>query len=187
MFSPARGTCGTTPSMGDGKALESPRFGTHRAHLHTQTVFPCVRGSPGRPVPFLSVSPLCARTPSTRDRITRAARVRAPSAENRSDVQKVSFSRHSSCLLYHRHATHIRASAFTFTLANTIAPYTRRTLRVCVFTRSLSRIHGATELRILHVNFPCLPSFVSSIVPEYYNPESEPQEPGHRKQKPGPA
>ena len=54
--------------------------------------FPCVRGSPGRPVPFLSVSPLCARTPSTRHRITRAARVRAPSAENRSYVQKFSVS-----------------------------------------------------------------------------------------------
>ena len=53
--------------------------------------FPSVRESPGRPVPLISVFPLVARTQSTSHRVSRVARVRNPSAENRSHVQKLPF------------------------------------------------------------------------------------------------
>ena len=162
----------------------SPPSGTHSAYLHTHR-FPCARSSPGRPVPLVSVSPLAARTPRTRHRIIRVARVRAPSAENRSSVQKHPVSRSSSCVLYPRHTTHIRAPAFSFTPAITIAPYRSRTLRVCVFLITISRDHGALELGTRYLISSSLLISVSSIILEYDNPRSEPQEPWHRRQKPG--
>ena len=159
---------------------------TERTPTHTPR-FSRVRESPGRPVPPFRVFPLVARTPSTRHRITRVARVRNPSAENRSHIQKFYFPRSSSCVLYPRHTAHIHATVFSFTLAKTIAPYTFVRFLCCVFSNSPFRFHGATKLRTLHLNFPDLLSFVSSINWKYDNPESEPQEPGHRRQKPGPA
>ena len=107
-----------------------------------------------------------------------------PSAENRAHIQKFSFPRSSSCVLYPRHTSHIRASAFPFTLAKTIAPYQIVHYCVCVFPNSPVRFHGATELRTLHLNFPDLLSFVSAINWEYDNPESEPkkQDTGDRNQ-----
>ena len=99
--------------------------------------FPCVRGSPGRPVPFLSVSPLCARTPSTRHRITRAARVRAPSAENRSYVQKFSVSP-SSCVPPMFPHTHVLP--FSLFALQTDSPYTCVRRRCASFRFPFPRI-----------------------------------------------
>ena len=143
------------------KRFSDPRpLDTQRTPTHTHRL-PGVRKSPGRSV-----------LPSTRHRITLAARVRKQSDENRSHVQKFSFSGPSSCVLYPRHTTHIRASAFPFTPAITIARYHFVHFSCCVFSISPFRIHGATELRTLHLNFPDLLSFVSSIIREYDNPES---------------
>ena len=110
-------------------SLRPPPPGTHSAHLHTHR-FPCVRNPPGRHALIFSVFPLADRTPTTRLRITRVARIRAPSAENRSDVQKSPFfpffflcSVHQT---YHTHA----CARFLFLLGNTIAPYRTWTLRV---------------------------------------------------------
>ena len=59
-------------------------------HTPTDTPrFPSAQKSPGRPFPSFTVFPLVARTPSTRRRITWAARVRKPSAENRLHIQKL--------------------------------------------------------------------------------------------------
>ena len=92
-------------------ALGSPPCG-HRAHTYPHTPFSQRPGITWTfPLPF-PVFPLVARTPSTRRRITRTARVRKPSAENRSHIQKSPFSRSSSCVAYPRHPTHIRAFAF---------------------------------------------------------------------------
>ena len=71
---------------------------------------------------------------------------------------------------------------FLFTSATQLPRTHDRTLVFASF-----RIHGATEFRAPHLNYPDLLSFVSSILLECDNPESEPQEPGHRRQKPGPA
>ena len=142
------------------KRPSGPRLrNAQRTPRHTHR-FPGVRESPRRPVSLLSVSPLVARTTSTSRRITRAARVRKPSAENRSDGQKLSFPRSSSCVLYPRHTTHIRASAFSFPPAITIAPYHLEHFEFCVFPRSISRVDGATELGTLHLTSG-LTSFVS--------------------------
>ena len=100
-----------------GTAPGSQTSGT-TAHTYTNTVPTCVRSPPGRRALLLSVSTLAARNPSTRHRITRVARVLAPSAENRSDVQTFSFSRSSLWVLFPRHTTHIHAPAFYSSPAN---------------------------------------------------------------------
>ena len=120
---------------------------TERTPTHTYR-FPRAQEPPGRHPLTFPVFHLVARTPSTRRRITRAARVRKPSAENRSHIQKFSFPRSSSCVAYPRHTTHIRA------FSKTIATYRSYTSCVCVFSISPFRVHGATELRTLHLNFP---------------------------------
>ena len=124
--------------------------------------FPCVRGSPGRPVPFLSVSNLCARTPSTRHRITLAARVRAPSAENRSYVQKFSVSP-SSCVPPMFPHTHVLQ--FSLFALQTDSPYTCVRRRLCVFSISLSQDNGASELVTLRPASSDLFQFVSPNLP----------------------
>ena len=93
-------------------ALESPPCG-HIAHTYTHTPrFSRVRESPRWSVPPFPVFPLVARIPSTRHRITRVARVRKPSAENRSHIQNLSVFSLSTCVGYPQHTTHIRAFAF---------------------------------------------------------------------------
>ena len=61
------------------------------------------------------------------------------------------------------------------------------TLVFASFRTSLSDFMVQQNSVSLRLNFQDLLSFVSSINWEYDNPESEPQEPGHRRQKPGPA
>ena len=119
-----RGWTGELRNCGTGsytmKRPSGPRpADTERTPTHTHH-FPSAQESPGRPsLPFPGF-PLWQPNPSTRRRITRAARVRKPSAGNGSNVQKFPFSRSSSCVLYPRHTTHIRASAFHFSPAITI-------------------------------------------------------------------
>ena len=99
---------------------------------------------------------------------------------------KAPFSRSSSCVLYPRHTTHIRAPAFSFTLATTIAHTDRTHFKLRLFDFPFPNTwcnrtpHPASEL----LGFAL---FSFSILPEQCNPESEPQEPGQRRQKPGPA
>ena len=122
---------------------------------------PMRHGITWTPLPLLSASPLAARTPSTRHRITLVARICAPSAENRSDVQKSPFSRFFSCVLYPRYTTHIRAPAFHFSPAITIAPYRSWTLRVCVFSNTFFRENDASRtLTVYPISSDLLP-FVS--------------------------
>ena len=179
-----RGVCDrvSTPTTWQVEtALRSPPSGTHRAHPHTHSVFPCVRESPGRPALLLSVSPLAVRTTSTRHRITRVALVRAPSAEYRSDVQKYPLSRFSSCVLFPRHTTHIRAPAFSFSPAITIAPYGFQHFEFCVFSISIPGVDGATVLGTLDLISSGLLSFVFPDLQRYDDPGSDQQEPGHRR------
>ena len=85
---------------------------TERTPTHTHH-FPSAQESPGRPLSLTRFFPFGRPNPSTRRRITRTARVRKPSAENRSHIQNFSFPRSSACVAYPRHTTHILAFAFT--------------------------------------------------------------------------
>ena len=92
-------------------ALGSPPCG-HRAHTYTHTPFsqrPGITWTSPSLFPGFSLWP---PNPSTRRRITVAARVRKPSAENRSHIQNFSLSRSSACVVYPHHTIHIRAFSF---------------------------------------------------------------------------
>ena len=99
-------------AMGEREtALGYPPCG-HRAHTYTHIPLSRAQESPGRSLSLPRFFPLATRTPSTRRRITRAARVRKPSAENRSHIQNLSVFPLSTCVVYPQHTTHIRAFAF---------------------------------------------------------------------------
>ena len=100
--------------------------------------------------------------PSTRHRITRAARVRAPSAENRSYVQKFSVSP-SSCVPPMFPHTHVLP--FSLFALQTDSPYTCVRRRLCVFSISLSQDNGASELLTLRPASSDLLPFVSPSLP----------------------
>ena len=100
---------------------------------------------------------------------------------------KALFFRSSSCVLIARHTTNIRASAFPSSPAITIATYRLGHFEFCVFSDPLSRGNGAEELVTLNLTSSGLLSFFSLNIPRYDNPGSDPQEPWHRRQKPGPA
>ena len=92
-------------------ALGSPPCG-HRAHTYIHTRFSQRPGTAWTSPPLFPGFSLWSPNPSTRRRITRTARVRKPSAENRSHIQKFFFPRSSACVAYPRHTTHILAFAF---------------------------------------------------------------------------
>ena len=89
--------CALCPQGGDPRAV---------SHLHTHTPFSAPRNQLDVPFSLSRFFPLVTRTPSTRRRITRAARVRKPSAETRSHIQKFSFFRSSTCVVPPTHHTH---------------------------------------------------------------------------------
>ena len=179
-------------------ALGSTPSGAHSAHLPTHTVFPCVRSSPGRHAFLLSVSHLAARTPSTRHRITRMARVREPTRHvhhgfvfhrPRTDRVYKKYHVYRSSLWVFVTQTHLTHTCirFPFLLYETIAPHTCVRSRLCVFSNSLFRDNGASELLIVRPLSSELFHFISSILQRYDKSRSEPQEPRYRRQEPGPA
>ena len=134
-------------------ALGSPPCG-HRAHTYTHThCFPRDQEPPGRPLLSFPVFPFGRPNPSTRRRITRTARVRKPSAENRSHIQTFFFPRSSACVVYPRHTAHILAFAFPSCYHDCPVPHFTL-VRVCVFSISLFRFHGAQNFGTLRLNFP---------------------------------
>ena len=92
-------------------ALGSPPCG-HKAHTYTHTPFFQRPGTTWTSPSLFPGLSLWSPNPGTRRRITRTARVRKPSAENRSHIQNFAFPRSSACVAYPRHTTHIRAFAF---------------------------------------------------------------------------
>ena len=85
-------------AVGSVKRPSGPRpADTERTPTHTHPFFRA-QESHGRPLLSFPVFPFGHLNPSTRRRITRAARVRKPTAENRSNVQKFPFSPSSSCV-----------------------------------------------------------------------------------------
>ena len=110
-----------------------PRHPGHTEHTYTHTPFSQTSGVlMDVPISIFRFQ-FGARTPSTCHRTTRAARVRAPSAENRSCVQEYPVSRSSLWVLFPRHTTHMRAPLSLSTLQNGCPVPLCKPLFVCLF------------------------------------------------------
>ena len=131
-------------------ALGSPPCG-HRAHTYTHTpLFPRPGTSWTFPLSF-PVFPLWPPNPSTRRRITRAARVRKPSAENPiTHTKLLTFPPFYVCCVPPTYDTH---TCFLFPLLLSRLPCNTRTLGLC--------------LRLFEIPFP------SSWCTNLWNPAPE--------------
>ena len=167
-------------------ALGSPPCG-HRAHTHTHTHrFPSAQESPGRSLSLFPVFPLATEPQYPPPDHPGGAGSETIGRNPITHTKPLLSPFFCVCCVPPTHHTHT-CIRFPFHSCYRDCPVPIVHFLCCVFSNSHFRIHGAIELRTLHLNFTGLLSFVSSINLEYDNPESETQEPGQLIQKPGPA